>query len=187
MRETWVWSLGWEDPLEKGKATHSSILAWRVPWTGVAKSPTRLSDFHLHSGSLNFHGSSDAKESACNAGDLGSIPWLEISPREGKGYPLQYSGLDNSIYCVVHGATKSWHDWVSFTFTFKTPIKWSMVFSVVMYACESWTIKKAEHQRIDAFELWCWRRLVRVPWSARRSNQSILKEISPEYSWKDWY
>ena len=53
---------------------------------------------------------------------------------------------------------------------------------VVMYGCESWTIKKAEHQRIDAFELWCWRRLLRVPWTARRSNQSILKEISPEYS-----
>ena len=51
-----------------------------------------------------------------------------------------------------------------------------------MYGCESWTIKKAEHQRIDAFELWCWRRLLRVPWTARRSNQSILKEISPEYS-----
>jgi len=57
-----------------------------------------------------------------------------------------------------------------------------MVFPVVMYGCESWTIKKAEHQRIDAFELWCWRRLLRVPWTARRSNQSILKEISPEYS-----
>ena len=53
---------------------------------------------------------------------------------------------------------------------------------VVMYGCESWTIKKAEHQRIDAFELWCWRRLLRVPWTARRFNQSILKEISPEYS-----
>ena len=55
-------------------------------------------------------------------------------------------------------------------------------FSVVMYGCESWTIKKAEHQRIDAFELWCWRTLLRAPWTARRSNQSILKEISPEYS-----
>ena len=55
----------------------------------------------------------------------------------------------------------------------------AMVFPVVMYGCESWTIKKAEHQRIDAFELWCWRRLLRVPWTARRSNQSILKEISP--------
>ena len=57
-----------------------------------------------------------------------------------------------------------------------------MVFPVVMYECESWTIKKAERQRIDAFELWCWRRLLRVPWTARRLNQSILKEISPEYS-----
>ena len=58
----------------------------------------------------------------------------------------------------------------------------TMVFPVVMYGCESWTIKKAEHGRIDAFELWCWRRLLRVPWTSRRSNQSILKEISPEYS-----
>ena len=58
----------------------------------------------------------------------------------------------------------------------------AMVFPVVMYGCESWTIKKAEHQRIDAFELWFWRRLLRVPWTARRSNQSILKEISLEYS-----
>ena len=58
----------------------------------------------------------------------------------------------------------------------------AMVFPVVMYGCESWTIKKAEHQRIDAFELWCWRKLLRVPWTARRSNQSILKEISPEGS-----
>ena len=54
-----------------------------------------------------------------------------------------------------------------------------MVFPVVMYGCESWTIKKAEHQRIDAFQLWCWRRLLRVPWTGRRSNQSILREISP--------
>ena len=58
----------------------------------------------------------------------------------------------------------------------------AMVFPVVMYGCESWSIKKAEHQRIDAFELWCWGRLLRVPWTARRSNQYILKEISPEYS-----
>ena len=58
----------------------------------------------------------------------------------------------------------------------------AMVFPVVMYGCESWTVKKAERGRIDAFELWCWRRLLRVPWTARRSNQSILKEISPGYS-----
>ena len=58
----------------------------------------------------------------------------------------------------------------------------AMVFPVVVYGCESWTIKKSECQRIDAFELWCWRRLMKVPWTARRLNQSILKEISPEYS-----
>ena len=58
----------------------------------------------------------------------------------------------------------------------------AMVFPVVIYGCESWIVKKAEHRRIDAFELWCWRRVLRVPWTARRSNQSILKEISPEYS-----
>ena len=62
----------------------------------------------------------------------------------------------------------------------------AMVYPVVMYGYESWTIKKAEHWRIDAFELWCWRRLLRVPWTARRSNQSVLKEISPEYSLLDW-
>ena len=61
----------------------------------------------------------------------------------------------------------------------------AMVFPMVMYGCESWAIKKAERSRIDAFELWCWRRLLRVPWTARRSNQSILKEISPGFLWKD--
>ena len=65
--------------------------------------------------------------------------------------------------------------------TTKVHLVKAMVFPVVMYGCESWTIKKAEHRRIDAFELWCSRRLLRVPWTARRSNQSILKEISPEY------
>ena len=61
----------------------------------------------------------------------------------------------------------------------------AMVFPVIIYGCESWTIKKAEHRRIDSFELWCWRRLLRVPWTARRSNQSILKEISPGVYWRD--
>ena len=68
------------------------------------------------------------------------------------------------------------------TFPTKVCIVKAMVFPVVMYGCESWTIKKAEHWRIHAFELWCWRRLLRVPWTSRRSNQSILQEISPEYS-----
>ena len=67
----------------------------------------------------------------------------------------------------------------------KVRIVKAMIFPAVMYGCESWTIKKAERRRIDTFELWCWRRLLRVPWTARKSNQSILKEISPECSWKD--
>ena len=72
-----------------------------------------------------------------------------------------------------------------FYFAYKGPSSQNhlfLVFPMVLYGCESWTIKKAEHQRIDAFELWCWRRLLKVPWTARRFNQSILKEISPEYS-----
>ena len=68
------------------------------------------------------------------------------------------------------------------TLSTKVHLVKAMVFPVVMYGCESWIIKKAEHRRIDAFELWCWRRLLRAPWTARRSNLSILKEISPEYS-----
>ena len=68
------------------------------------------------------------------------------------------------------------------TLSTKIPLVQAMVFPVVMYGCESWTVKKAEPQRIDAFELWCWKRLLRVPWTARRSNQSILKEMSLEYS-----
>ena len=68
------------------------------------------------------------------------------------------------------------------TLSTKVPLVKAMVFPVVMYGCESWTIKKTECQRIDAFELWCWKRLLRVPWTARSSNQSILKEISPKYS-----
>ena len=73
------------------------------------------------------------------------------------------------------------------TLSTKVHLVKAMVFTVVMYGCESWTVKKAEHRRIDAFELRCWRRLLRVPWTARRSNQGILKEISPKgVHWKDW-
>ena len=83
--------------------------------------------------------------------------------------------MDREAWCAaVHGVTKSW--------TTKVRLVKAMIFPVVMYGCESWTVKKAEHQRIDAFELWCWRRLLRIPWTARRSNQSILKEISPGIS-----
>ena len=81
--------------------------------------------------------------------------------------------LEGTSWPIKHHVKKQRH-----YFTNKGPSK-AMVFLVVMYGCESWIIKKAEHQRIDAFELWCWRRLLRVPWTARRSNQSILKETSP--------
>ena len=80
----------------------------------------------------------------------------------------------------LDSALKSRH----ITLPTKVRIVKAMVFPVVAYSCESWTIKKAESQRIDAFQLWCWRRLLRVPWTARRSNKSILKEINPEYSLK---
>ena len=80
----------------------------------------------------------------------------------------------------------SWFVIASVTLPAKVHIVKAMVFPVVMYGCENWTIKKGECQRIDAFELWYWRRFLRVPWTARRSNQSILKEINPNIHWKDW-
>ena len=89
--------------------------------------------------------------------------------------------------CLLHGRkamTNLDSIWKSRDITLPTKVHLvkALVFPMVMYGCDSWTIKKAERRRIDAFELWCWRRLLRVPWTARRSNQSILKEISPEYS-----
>ena len=86
--------------------------------------------------------------------------------------------LGRKVMTNLHSILKS----RDITLSIKVHLVKAMVFPVVMYECECWTIKKAEHWRIDAFELWCWRRLLRVLWTARRSNQSILKEISPEYS-----
>ena len=83
--------------------------------------------------------------------------------------------LGRKVMTNLHSILKS----RDITLPAKVRLVKAMVFPVVMYGCESWTVKKAEHQRTDAFELWCWRRLLRVPWAARRSNQSILKEISP--------
>ena len=143
MQETQVPSLGWENPLEKGMATHSSYSylensmdrgAWWVIVRGVAKSWTWLSH--------------------------------EIKRRLLLGRKVM-TNLD-SIF-------KS----RDITLPTKIHLVKAIVFPMIMYGCESWTIKKAEHWRTDAFELWCWRRLLRVPWTARRSNQSILKEISP--------
>ena len=86
--------------------------------------------------------------------------------------------LGRKVLTNIYSILKSW----DITLPAKVHLVKVMVFPIVTYGCESWTVKKAEHQRIDAFELWCWRRLLRVPWTARRSNQSILKEISPECS-----
>ena len=93
--------------------------------------------------------------------------------------PLQYCKVISLQLIKINGKKKKSRD---ITLPTKVHLGKAMVFLVVMYGCESWTIKKAEHRRMDAFEVWCWRRLLRVPWTARRSNQSFLKEISPEYS-----
>ena len=118
-----------------------------------------------------------------------SIPRLGRSPGAGNGNPLQYSCLENPMdrgawWATVHGVTESqmWLSSTIYILLLKVHLVKAMVFPVVMYGYESWTVKKAEHRRLDAFELWCWRRLLRVPWTARRSNQSTLKEISPEYA-----
>ena len=118
MQETWIQSQGWKDLPEKEMATHSSTLAWKIPWM---EEPGRL----------------------------------------------QSMGLQRDITLLT-----------------KIHLVKAMVFPIVIYGYEGWTIKKAEHRRIDAFELWCWRRLLRVPWTARRSNQSILKD-GLNIHWKD--
>ena len=104
--------------------------------------------------------------------------------------PTSEMGWRANIYLILYMTAS--HDHIQFyiiwpqsrdiTLLTKVRLVKVMVFPVVMYGCESWTVKKAEHQRMNAFELWCWRRPLRVPWTAKRSNQSILKEISPEYS-----
>ena len=129
-------------------AIHSSILAWRIPWTeelGGLQSMGRKElgmterlHFHFH-----FH----------------FTPWKESYDQPRQHIQKQRHYFSTKVHLVK-----------------------AMVFPVVMYGCESWSVKKAEHRRIDAFEMWCWRRLLRVPWTARTSNQSILKEINPGIS-----
>ena len=136
MRETRARSLGWEDPLEKEMVTHSSILAWRIPWM---KMPGRLQST----------GSQRVRHDWATS--LTLLTYVHIKKQR---HYFANKGLSSQSYG----------------------------FPVIMYGSESGTIKKVECQRIDAFELWCWRRLLRVPWTERRSNKPILKEISPEYS-----
>ena len=109
MQETWVWSLGWEDALKTGKTTHSRILAWRIPWTVKSMGSQRVGhDWgDLAAAAVGPPCGSSSKESACSAGDLGSIPTLGISADEGKGNPFQYSGLENSMDRIVYGVAKN--------------------------------------------------------------------------------
>ena len=105
-----------------------------------------------------------------------------------EGYYAKWNKTEKDKYCIISLIVMTNLDSIlksrDITLPTKVHLVKAMVYSVVMYGCETWTIKKAECQRIDVFELWCWRRLLRVPWTARRSNQPILKEISPEYSLK---
>ena len=142
---------------------------------------------------LGFPGGTVVRNLPASAGgtrDTGSISGLGRSPSVRNGNPPQYSCLENSVdrvvwWAVVHGVTKNWTQLNRLIFSplnlflTSTCLVKATVFPVVMYGCESWTVKKTEHRRIDAFELWCWRRLLRVPWTARRSNQSILKGDQP--------
>ena len=133
MREMQVQSLGWEDPLEKVLAIHSSIL-------------------------------SEESHGLRNLAGYGSYGHKESERTEATEHASKYINSTDSRDIIL---------------STKVRLVKATVFPVVMCGCESWTIKKAECRRIDAFELWCWRRLLRVPWTARRSNQSILKKISP--------
>ena len=147
IQETWVQSLGWEDPLEKGKATHSTS------WQRDGETVETVADFIFGSSKITADGD-------CSHA---------IKRRLLFGRKVM-TNLDSLFKSR------------DITLPIKVSLVKAMVYPVVMYGCESWTIKKAERRRIDAFELWCWRRLLRVPRTARRSNQSILKEISPECS-----
>ena len=121
-------------------------------------------------------------------------PWNFLDKKTGVGCHSLFQGIlltqgsnpgllhcRQTLYCLSHqGSSDCGGNHISNIIPMED--NKAMVFPVVMYGYESWTVKKAEHRRIDAFELWCWRRLLRVPWTARRSNQSVLKEINPEYS-----
>ena len=116
----------------------------------------------------------------------GGRGWRVLSSGQGEGIQTQDSWVLLESFPLLGCKAMTNLDSIlksrDITLTTKVHLVKAMVCPVVTYGCESWTVKKAEHRRIDAFELWCWRRLLRVPWTARRSNQSIVKEISPEYS-----
>ena len=154
MRETRVQSLGWEDTLEKEMETHSSTTAWKIPWT---EEPDRLQSMGSQRVGHDWAAS------------------LSLCPKNRGVFYFKAFKLGNICQVLILKSR-------DIIFPTKVHIVKAMVFLVVEYGRESWTIKKAEHQRIDAIELLCWRRFLRVPWSVRKSNQSILKEINTEYS-----
>ena len=182
------------------------LFSWAPKSLQVAIAAMKLED----ACSLNIPGGSEVKASIClQCRRPGFIPWVGKIPwrRKWQATPVFLPGKSHGGRSLVGYSPRGHrvgHDWAtSFSLSLllgrqamtnldsvlksrdiilpaKVHIVKAMVFPVVMYGCESWTIKKSEHWRIDAFELWCWRRLLRVPWTAMRSNQSILKEINPE-------
>ena len=138
---------------------------------------------------VGFPGGARGKEPACQCRRhkrRGFDPWVGKIRWRRECNPLQYSCLENSTDrgawgLQPTGSQRVGHDCRDITLPTKVHLVKAMVVLVVMYGCESWTVKKAERRRIDAFELWSWRRLLRVPWTARRSDQSILREISQSW------
>ena len=151
-------------------APHSSTLAWKIPWM---EEPGRLQSMGLRRVRHDCATSLSLSLSCVGEGDgnLFQCSCLE-NPRDGGAWCA-------AIYGVAQSPTRL--KWLSSSSKLHLHVI-VMSFPVVVQGCENWTINKAERRKIDAFELWCWRRLLRVPWTARRSNQSTLKEISPEYS-----
>ena len=208
MQETTVQSLDWKDPLGREMATHSIILAWEIPWTeelgGLQsmvsqKSRAQLTDntapkvMGCAQRTSKYKGNCENRKKAginfkrelwCSW-EIDGETVETVSDFILGGSKITADGdcsheikrrllLGRKVMTNLDSILKS----RDVTLPTKVRLVKAMVFPVVMYGCESWTVKKAEHQRIDAFDLWCWRSLLRVPWTARRSNQSILK-ISP--------
>ena len=176
MWETWVRSLNWEDSLEKEMATHSYILAWRIPRTEEPGWLCSTGSERIGHDWVANTSNSVGKWEMCSMAIFLLLIWKEMICSSCPPDPSVHSS-SFSNYCWKAAHLKNIHHRP--VMGREKKCNWCFPnFPVVMYGCESWTIKKAEHRRIDVFELLCWRRLLRVPWTARRSNQSIRKEIS---------
>ena len=190
MQKTWVWSLSWEEPLEKGTVTHSS--RWRHRYGRKQRGTKEPLDESERGEWKSWLKTQHSKTKIIESGPITSQQ-IDGETMETVtiflGSKINANGdcshdvkrcllLGRKVMISLDSILKS----RDITLPTKLCLVKAVVFPVVMYGCESWTIKKAECRRIDAFELWCWRRLLRAPWTARRSNQFILKEISPECS-----